>query len=77
VVELAKRENAVIKITGACTLSKEPYPFPDIRDPLFRMFDAWGFERCLWGTDRTRASSVAHNPLPAEGARYRRHCTRG
>jgi hypothetical protein len=29
VVELAKRKNAVIKITGACTLSKEPYPFPD------------------------------------------------
>ena len=25
-----KRKNAVIKITGACTLSKEPYPFPDI-----------------------------------------------
>jgi hypothetical protein len=30
VVELAKRKNAVIKITGACTLSKEPYPFPDV-----------------------------------------------
>ena len=36
----SKRKNAVIKITGACTLSKEPYPFPDIWDPLARIFDA-------------------------------------
>src|SRR5262249_33251189 len=34
VLELAKRKNAVIKVTGACTLSKQPYPFPDIWDPL-------------------------------------------
>jgi L-fuconolactonase len=33
VLELAKRKNAVIKITGACTLSRAPYPFPDIWDP--------------------------------------------
>ena len=33
VLDLAKRKNAVIKVTGACTLSKEPYPFPDIWDP--------------------------------------------
>jgi predicted TIM-barrel fold metal-dependent hydrolase len=58
VVELARRKNAVIKITGACTLSKEPYPFPDIWDPLARIFDAWGFDRCLWGTDWTRTSGV-------------------
>jgi hypothetical protein len=60
VVELAKRKNAVIKITGACTLSTEPYPFPDIWDPLARIFDAWGFERCLWGTDWTRAFAVVN-----------------
>src|SRR5205807_1826572 len=55
VLELAKRPNAVIKVSGACTLSREPYPFPDIWDPLARVFDAWGFERCLWGTDWTPA----------------------
>src|SRR6185503_6067900 len=27
ILDLAKRKNAVIKISGACTLSKEPYPF--------------------------------------------------
>jgi predicted TIM-barrel fold metal-dependent hydrolase len=60
VVALAKRPNVVIKVSGACTLSKEPYPFNDIWDPLARIFDAWGFERCLWGTDWTRANAVVN-----------------
>jgi predicted TIM-barrel fold metal-dependent hydrolase len=60
VLDLAKRKNVVIKISGACTLSKEPYPFNDIWDPLARIFDAWGFERCLWGTDWTRAFAVVN-----------------
>ena len=51
VLDLAKRQNAVIKVSGVCALSREPYPFPDIWGPLARVFDAWGFERCLWGTD--------------------------
>jgi len=60
VLELAKRPNVVIKVSGACTLSKQPYPFPDIWDPLQKVFDAWGFERCLWGTDWTRAFAVVN-----------------
>jgi predicted TIM-barrel fold metal-dependent hydrolase len=60
VLELAKRPNVVIKVSGACTLSHQPYPFPDIWDPLQRIFDAWGFERCLWGTDWTRAFAVVN-----------------
>ncbi|MGH7121182.1 MAG: amidohydrolase family protein [Acetobacteraceae bacterium] len=60
VLELAKRSNVVIKISGACTLSQEPYPFPDIWNPLARVFDAWGFDRCLWGTDWTRAFAVVN-----------------
>ena len=60
VLELARRNNAVIKVSGACTLSREPYPFSDIWDPLARLFDAWGLERCLWGTDWTRAHAVVN-----------------
>ena len=60
VLALARQRNAVIKVSGACTLSKQPYPFPDIWDPLKRVFDAWGFERCLWGTDWTRAFAVVN-----------------
>ena len=58
VLKLAERTNVVIKVSGACTLSRQPYPFPDIWDPLARVFDAWGFDRCLWGTDWTRAISI-------------------
>jgi L-fuconolactonase len=60
VLALAERPNAVIKVSGACTLSREPYPFADIWDPLARVFDAWGFDRCLWGTDWTRAFAVVN-----------------
>jgi L-fuconolactonase len=60
VLALASRPNALIKVSGACTLSREPYPFADIWDPLARLFDAWGFERCLWGTDWTRAHAVVN-----------------
>jgi predicted TIM-barrel fold metal-dependent hydrolase len=60
VLDLARRKNVVIKVSGACTLSQKPYPYPDIWDPLARVFDAWGFERCLWGTDWTRAFAVVN-----------------
>jgi L-fuconolactonase len=60
VLDLAKRKNVVIKISGACTLSQKPYPFPDIWDPLARIFDAWSIQRCLWGTDWTRAFAVVN-----------------
>jgi L-fuconolactonase len=69
VLELAKRPNAVIKISGACTLSHEPYPFPDIWDPLARVFDAWGLDRCLWGTDWTRAFAVVNYEQAVESFR--------
>ncbi len=55
VLALAEHDNVAIKITGACTLSQKPYPYDDIWDPLWRIFDAYGLDRCLWGTDWTRA----------------------
>lgn len=52
---LAPHRNVAVKITGACTLSHEPFPYNDIWDPLRRIFDAFGIDRCMWGTDWTRA----------------------
>ncbi len=52
---LAALPNVTIKISGACTLSHEPFPYNDIWDPLARIFDAFGMDRCMWGTDWTRA----------------------
>jgi L-fuconolactonase len=58
VLALAERPNIAMKITGAGTLAHEPFPYPDIWGPLGRMFDAFGLDRCLWGTDWTRAVSL-------------------
>ena len=35
--------------------SPKLFPYPDIWEPLGQVFDAFGFERCMWGTDWTRA----------------------
>ena len=55
VVSLAELDNVAIKISGACTLSHKPFPYPDIWESLGKVFDAFGFDRCMWGTDWTRA----------------------
>ena len=52
---MAAHDNVAVKISGACTLAHEPFPYKDIWDPLARIFDAFGFDRCMWGTDWTRA----------------------
>ena len=58
VLALAAHPNIAIKISGACTLSHEPFPYSDIWDPLRRIFDAFGLNRCMWGTDWTRAVAL-------------------
>jgi len=58
VLALAAHPNIAIKISGACTLSHEGFPYKDIWDPLGRIFDAFRFGRCMWGTDWTRAVAL-------------------
>jgi predicted TIM-barrel fold metal-dependent hydrolase len=58
VLALAKFPNIAIKASGLCTLSRGPYPFDDIWEPLARTIDAFGIDRVMWGTDWTRALSM-------------------
>lgn len=58
VLALGRHPNIAIKVTGACTLSHAGFPFADLWAPLGRIFDAFGLERCLWGTDWTRATAL-------------------
>jgi predicted TIM-barrel fold metal-dependent hydrolase len=58
VLALAAHNNVTIKISGACTLSQQSFPYGDIWDPLWRIFDVFGFDRCMWGTDWTRAVAL-------------------
>jgi predicted TIM-barrel fold metal-dependent hydrolase len=57
-LKLAAHDNVRVKISGACTLSHEPFPYKDLWGPLGRIFDAFGFDRCMWGTDWTRAVAL-------------------
>jgi L-fuconolactonase len=57
-LKLAAYQNVTVKISGACTLSHEPFPYTDLWEPLGRIFDAFGFDRCMWGTDWTRAVAL-------------------
>ena len=41
-----------------CTLSLEPFPYNDIWEPIMRIIDAFGLDRCMWGTDWTRATEL-------------------
>ena len=58
VLSLAAYDNVAIKISGACTLSHQAFPYPDIWEPLGKVFAAFGFDRCMWGTDWTRAVNL-------------------
>ena len=58
VLALAGQPNVRIKISGACTLSHEPYPYNDIWSPVLQIIEAFGIDRCMWGTDWTRTSGM-------------------
>ena len=52
-VALAKYPNVSIKMSNLANSSLEPYPFRDLDVHLKRVFDAYGPQRCHWGTDLT------------------------
>lgn len=62
VLALAGLPNVWLKITGAPALSHAGYPYLDLHAPLARMIDAFGANRLMWGTDRTRTSAFLGYP---------------
>ena len=57
-LSLAEYDNVAIKISGACTLSHEAISVRGHLGHLGKVFDAFGFDRCMWGTDWTRAVNL-------------------
>ncbi len=51
---LAKLPNVAVKLSGAPSYSSDPYPYRNIHKYLRRIYDAFGPQRCFWGTDITR-----------------------
>jgi L-fuconolactonase len=62
ILALAPYANVAMKIIGACSWSRQPFPFSDIWGPLSQIFELFGIERCMWGTDWThRGFSVDYD----------------
>jgi len=51
---LAKLPNVAVKLSGAPSYSSEPYPYRNIHKYIRQIYDAFGPQRCFWGTDITR-----------------------
>lgn len=53
-LELARYPNIHVKLCGAPLLSNENYPYGDVWLNLERMFETFGYDRVMWGSDYTR-----------------------
>lgn len=51
---LAAHRNVHIKAAGVGDYALDPYPFPSLATPLHRLFDAYGADRVIWGSDLSR-----------------------
>ena len=51
---LAWLPNVAVKLSGAPSYSSAPYPYRNIHPYIRRIYDAFGPQRCFWGTDITR-----------------------
>jgi len=58
-VALARYPNVSVKLSSAPAYSSESYPFRDMNEHLNRVFDAFGPQRCYWGTDLTNSLAKA------------------
>jgi predicted TIM-barrel fold metal-dependent hydrolase len=48
---LKRHPTLFVKISHPWSLSKQPYPYLDVQDNVKRLYDAFGPQRLMWGTD--------------------------
>jgi predicted TIM-barrel fold metal-dependent hydrolase len=61
-IQLARLPNVAVKVSALPCYVDEPYPFPTLHPLVRRVVDAFGPQRCFWGTD------LSHLPCPYEQA---------
>jgi len=61
-VALAQYPNVSVKLSATPTYTSEPYPFPGMTPHIRRLFEAFGPQRCYWGTDMTNSFAKATYP---------------
>lgn len=52
--KIAKHPNVGVKLSAAPSLSTDAWPYRNIHDSIRQIFEAFGPDRCFWGTDLTR-----------------------
>jgi L-fuconolactonase len=57
-IRLARLPNVAVKVSALPCYVAEPYPFPTLHPLVRRVVDAFGPQRCFWGTD------LSHLPCP-------------
>ncbi|MDE1179234.1 amidohydrolase family protein [Paraburkholderia sp.] len=50
-LDLAGTGRTTVKLSGFSKFAKTPYPYPDTQPYLAALLDAFGAERCMWGSD--------------------------
>jgi predicted TIM-barrel fold metal-dependent hydrolase len=48
---LARYPKVFVKISHTWSLSKQPYPYADAQEQVKRLYDVFGPQRLMWGTD--------------------------
>ena len=56
---LARYPNVSVKLSASPLFSNEAYPFRDMTPHIRSLFDAYGPQRCYWGTDITNSLTKA------------------
>jgi L-fuconolactonase len=56
-VKLARLKNVAVKVSALPCYVEEAYPFPTLHPLIRRVVDAFGPQRCFWGTDLSHLTS--------------------
>jgi L-fuconolactonase len=60
ILKFADYPNVAMKATAGPSLSREWYPFLDVRPLIESYIDAYGIDRMMWGTDWTRVTNASY-----------------
>jgi len=50
-LRLAEHPEVFVKISGTWAVSQQPFPYRDTHDAVHRIYDTFGPDRLMWGTD--------------------------
>lgn len=62
-LHLASFKNTSIKVSSLPSFSSNPYPYPSLHRPIKKIYDTFGPQRMMWGSDVTRLDWGYENNL--------------